>query len=108
MSTEPPIACSLNAADLRGRLAEMSDLGREHLLDVMTESRHAALTFGAADGVRQRLDAVVAAESTCCAFLQMSVSKTEDDLTLTIDAPEGAEPVLEELVDAFRGQAQVA
>jgi hypothetical protein len=51
--------------------------------------------------VRERLEAVVAAESVCCAFLTMRVRVAPDSLALTIDAPDGAEPVLAELVGAF-------
>jgi hypothetical protein len=49
------------------------------------------------------VDAVVAAEARCCAFLTMEVREEHDAVVLTIVAPEGAEPVLSELVDAFAG-----
>jgi len=38
----------------------------------------------------------------------IAVTEEPDTVLLTIDAPEGAEVVLAELVDAFRGQPQAA
>jgi hypothetical protein len=102
MSDELPIACSLTAAELPKRLAEMAALGREALVDVRTESRRAELRFADAAGVRQRVEAIVAAESECCAFLTMRVSDAPDSVVLAISAPEDAELVLHELVAAFR------
>ncbi len=101
-----PIACSLTATELPQRLAEMSDLGRVALIDAQTDATRAELRFAAGTGVRARVDAVVAAESQCCAFLDMAVTDEPDTIVLTIHAPEDAEPVLAELVDAFRGQPQ--
>jgi len=108
MPTELPIACSLSATELPARLSEMADLGRAALVEASSEPLQAQLRFAAGAGIRERVEAVVAAESHCCAFLTMSVSDERDTVVLTIDAPEGAEVVLAELVEAFRGQPQVA
>jgi len=88
------------------RLGEMAALGAAALLDVRHVGRHAELRFAARTGVRERVEAVVAAESECCAFLTMRVTGARDAIVLTIDAPEGAEPVQQELVDAFAGAPQ--
>ncbi len=101
MPTELPIACSLSASDLSKRLADMAALGAAALLGVEVGGTHAELRFAAAAGVRDRLDAIVAAESECCAFLAMAVSDGPGAVVLTIDAPAGAELVIEELVGAF-------
>jgi hypothetical protein len=108
MPTELPISCSLSATELPKRLADMADVGRAALLDVHYAGRHAKLRFAGGAGVRGRVDAIRAAELQCCAFLDMAVTDEPDTVVLTIDAPEGAEVVLTELVDAFRGNAQVA
>jgi hypothetical protein len=108
MPSELPIACSLNASELPARLAEMADLGRAALIDARTEPTRAQLRFAAGAGFRARVEAIVAAESRCCAFLTMRVSDEPDTVVLTIDAPEDAELVLAELVDAFRNERQVA
>lgn len=103
MSAESPIACSLSATELTERVAEMADVGRAALLDVRRTGTHAELRF--ATGVRDRVEAIRAAESECCAFLEMAVVDEPGAVVLTIDAPDGAELVVEELVDAFRGAA---
>ena len=108
MPTELPIACSLSATELPKRLAEMAELGRAALVDARTEPLQAQLRFAAGAGIRDRVDAVAVAESHCCAFLTMQVADEPDTVVLTITAPEGAEAVLGELVDAFRGQPQAA
>ena len=104
-----PIACSLDATELPERLREMADLGRDALLDARIEATRAQLRFAAGEAVHERLEAVVAAESRCCAFLTMRIVPAADGLLLTIDAPAGADVVLAELVDAFAaGRAEAA
>jgi hypothetical protein len=102
MSTELPIACSLSPTELPARLSEIADLGRTALLSSRTHGARAELRFARRPGVRDRLDAIVAAESRCCAFLAMSVGGERDAIVLTIEAPPDARAVLQELVDAFR------
>ena len=102
MPTDLPIACSLSASDLTERLAEMSVLGREALLDAAVAGRRATLRFETSAGVRERVAAIAAAESECCAFLTIAVGERPGAVVLTIDAPAGAEPVLHEMVAAFR------
>jgi hypothetical protein len=105
MPAELPIACSLNATELPVRMAEMADLGRAALLDAQLDGAHAQLRFAAGAEVRERVDAVVAAERRCCAFLEMRVRDDPGAVVLSITAPDGAEAVLAELVDAFLGEA---
>jgi hypothetical protein len=105
MPTELPIACSLSATELPDRLAEIASLGRAALVDARTEPLRAQLRFAAGAGITDRVEAVAAAESRCCAFLTMRVTDEPGAVVLTITAPEGAEAVLAELVDAFRGWA---
>jgi hypothetical protein len=107
MPTQLPIACSLDATEFPRRLAEMGDVGRAALVDVTHDEVRADLRFAAGNGIRERIEAIVAAESDCCAFLTMSVEDAPDVVVLTIDAPDGAGPILTALVDAFRGHPQV-
>ena len=104
MPPDLPIACTLTATELPERLAEMAELGRAALLEATASGRRAELRFAAGAGVRDRIDAIVAAEAQCCAFLTMSVTEDADTVVLVIDAPEGAEPVVSELVGAFGGR----
>jgi hypothetical protein len=108
MPTELPIACSLSAAELPARLAQIAELGRDALVDVQLSGTHATLRFSAGADVRGRVTSVAAAESACCAFLAMQVSDEPDGVVLSIAAPEDAELVLRELVDAFRREPQAA
>jgi hypothetical protein len=101
MPSELPVACSLSATDLPERLQQMATLGRDALLESHTDETRAQLRFAAGADVHERVTAIVAAESQCCAFLTMHVGDESDTVVLTIDAPEGAEPVLSELVAAF-------
>ncbi len=101
MTRELPIACSLSATELPQRLQTMADLGRDALLESRIDGTHATLRFAVGADVRDRVQSIVTAESQCCAFLTMRVSDERDAVVLSIDAPEGADPVLAELVDAF-------
>jgi hypothetical protein len=106
MPDDPPIACSLSAIALPVRQAQMAELGRDALVATHVAGSHAELSFAAGAGVRERVQRFVAAESECCAFLTMRVHDAPDEVRLTIDAPEEAEPVLAEFVSAFRGEPQ--
>lgn len=103
MSPEPPVACSLSATELPLRLAEMATLGRAALVAAVADATRAELRFAASHGVHDRVSAIVAAESRCCAFLTMRVTDEHDAIVLTIDAPEGAQGIVAGLVAAFRG-----
>jgi hypothetical protein len=99
VTTELPIACSLSAAEMPARLAEMAEIGGASLLAADTSGRHARLRFG--EDVREPLSEIIAAEAACCPFLTMRLSDAPGAVTLTIDGPEGAEPIIEQLVRAF-------
>jgi uncharacterized membrane protein len=105
MNTDRPIACTLDATEYSKRLAAMADLGSSALRALETDETHAVLSFDATPATRERLAAIVAAEASCCAFLRMTLSDAPDATTLRIEAPAGAEPILAELVAAFRGDA---
>ena len=101
MPSELPIACTLSATDLRERLAEMAAIGRAALIGAERDGTRAVLRFRPVDETRRRLEAVVAAEAECCAFLDIALGNEEDLVLLTIRAPSGAEALLDELVAAF-------
>jgi hypothetical protein len=83
----------------------MSAIGQSALLGAEAHGRQATLRFRAGGATRSRLAAIVAAEAECCAFLDMHLRPGTELIELTISAPAGAEPVLEELVAAFSGKA---
>jgi hypothetical protein len=99
-NTDTPIACSLDAASLTERIGELRALGRDALLGAETAAGRSTLRFAPGAETRARLAAVVAAEATCCAFLSFTLADAPDAIVMTISAPEGAEPVVAELVAA--------
>ena len=101
MPTDLPIACSLNETELPARLAEMRALGHDALLSARRVGPRAVLRFTADPGIRARVETIVAAEARCCAFLTMRISTDPDAIALTIEAPDEAEVVLQDLVEAF-------
>jgi hypothetical protein len=102
MTTEPVIACSLSSDELPERLAEVRAIGRDALLSVSAEG---VLRFRADDETRARLEAIIAAESRCCPFLTFELREQAGTLVLTIAAPDGAEPLAFDLVNAFAAEA---
>jgi hypothetical protein len=90
-----PVACLLTGPELEQRLAEISAAGRD-AVRVGDE-----LHFPADATTRERLEAIIAAESRCCAFLSFDLRESGDELALRISAPAEAEPIAAELRDAF-------
>ena len=104
MSEPLPIACTLNATDLRARGEELRALGGDGLLDATEDEGRAVLRFRPDPSVRQRVEAVVAAEAECCAFLDFEVAHGEDATVLTISAPNGGAEMVHELTAALAGR----
>ena len=101
METSLAIACSLSAAEMPARLAEIAAVGREALTGSEIREGGATLRFGAGPGVRDRLEAIVKAESACCPFLDLRLDQTDDQIVLHVAAPAGSELVLAEFVEGF-------
>lgn len=110
MPTPTPIACSLSAAELPGRLAEMRAIGASALEHVERTETTAELRFRADGETQARLAAVVAAESRCCAFLTFDLRGHDDAIVLTIASPAeaAARLMLDELTGAFAGTGGAA
>jgi hypothetical protein len=104
MSRPLPIACTLTATDLRARGEELRALGGDGLVDASEEEGRAVLRFRPDPSVRARVDAVVAAESECCAFLDFEVEHGDDATVLTISAPNGGAEMVHELAAALAGR----
>jgi hypothetical protein len=101
MSRPLPIACTLSATDLRARGAELRALGGDGLVSSTREAGRAVLRFRPAPDIRERVEAIVAAESECCPFLDLRVEHRDDATVLTIAAPDGGAEVVELLAEAF-------
>jgi hypothetical protein len=104
MPDEAPVACSLAAGDLARRLAEIAQIGAGSLIDRRAaEGGRQLLRFRADASTRRRLQAVIAAEAACCAFLDLSLGQDGDALVLSIAAPERGRELAEGLAATFGG-----
>lgn len=97
MPTEVPIACTLGGSDRRARAVAIRELGEQALIGLDASDRRARLRF---QGQRDRVEALVAAESQCCAFLQFTMAEDGEETEVEIRTPEGGEPLLRALVAA--------
>jgi hypothetical protein len=99
--TDLPIACTLDRAEMPQRGAEIRALGRDGLEAVERGERSVTLRFRPGQSIHERVEAIVAAESRCCAFLDFSLAEADRATVLTITAPEGAESALHDLAGVF-------
>jgi hypothetical protein len=98
---QAPVACSLGTSELKRRLAAIGSLGSESLVSHEAEGGRQILRFRGGAVVRRRLEEIVAAESECCPFLDLSLDELDGMLVLSISAPEEARPVADQLTAAF-------
>jgi hypothetical protein len=106
MSTQPPIACTLSAAEMPARRAEMAALARA-LVSADAQAARGVLRFRAGARTRERAAAFVAAESRCCPFLRLELRDDDPDaLTLVVEGPPGSEPIVGELLAALGAPAR--
>jgi MerR family transcriptional regulator, copper efflux regulator len=99
-----PLACSLAPGDLAGRIDRIAALGRRSLeVAQRTDEGGAILTFKSDAGTRGELAEIVAAETRCCPFLELTVREGERAVVLEVAGPTDAAPVVDELVEAFAG-----
>jgi hypothetical protein len=104
MSRPLPIACTLSATDLTARGEELRALGGDGLVDATEEPARAVLRFRPDPAIRERVEAIVAAESECCAFLDFVLEHDADATVLTISAPNGGAEMVHELAAALAGR----
>ena len=92
--TALPIACTLTPAGMTARLALIDALAADGLLD--RTRTDAALRVRPLDrpDIEQRTRELVAAESKCCAFLDVELNHENGHLVLDIAGPEDARPVI--------------
>jgi hypothetical protein len=98
-----PITCSLSAAEYDVRLAAISRVGGSSLINVEERPRQTVLHFRYSTKTRDELQTIVAQEADCCAFLDLSLETSDEELVLTLAAPEEARLIVDDLVRSFRG-----
>ncbi|MDT7533089.1 hypothetical protein OVY48_06520 [Sphingobium sp. SA2] len=107
-TVDTPIACTLDAGNLKERLDWIADLNARTL----RSSKHDDLTLvldyapGAIDDVRR----MVAGEQACCAFLAFDLAELDGLVRLTVTAPEDAREAAEALFEPFasKGDTTIA
>lgn len=92
----PPLACTLTAGDERSRRAWIDDLSQR--VESRTQTPDGAvLRFRAEAESELQLRALVAAEASCCPFLELAVTANRDELELTVRGRADARPIIDEL-----------
>lgn len=101
MTDPKPIVCTLDENSLRQRLEQIAALGADALIAHEEASGTHTLRFRRDDETRRQLEQIVAAESRCCSFLDLSLGERDGELVLALDAPIEGRPVADELARAF-------
>jgi hypothetical protein len=94
--TEQPIACTLTADRVPGRLALIDSLTTDALIDRRPIPGGVRSRFREAPGVERRVRELVELESRCCAFLRFAVARDERAIVLDITGSDDAQPVIEQ------------
>lgn len=101
MNQVRPVACSLGAADLEQRVAAIGEIGAASLVSrSMADGRH-LLRFRAGEQAQRRLEEIVAAESSCCPFLELLLTEENEEIVLSIGAPDSGQEIAAGLAEAF-------
>jgi hypothetical protein len=95
--TTTPIACTLSAGEHRDRTRELAALAARALRSREQTRDGERLVFAGGDDTERELRDVIAAESSCCAFLRMDLERSGQGLVLDIAGPPDARPIIEEL-----------
>jgi hypothetical protein len=101
MDAETPVACALDAGQLKERLAAIEEVGARGLTSRTVEGNRHILRFRGSRKTRRQLEAIIAGEADCCSFLDLSLRKDGKDLVLSIAAPEHAKELGDQLADSF-------
>ena len=98
LSDEAPIACTLGAESLRGRLGDWQSL-LTHAVERREIDSGVRVEFEA--GVpTDELMRLVAAEQDCCQFFRFAITVDTRGIALEITAPADARPIMESLFGA--------
>jgi hypothetical protein len=103
MTAEDPPACSLDADELQLRLERIAAVGADSLIERRADGERHLLHFRPTEEIRRRLEQIVAAEARCCPFLDLSLSRQDERLILSIGAPASGQQIVDELAAAFGG-----
>jgi len=91
---EPAIACTLTPDTYADRTAELTALAARALRSRERTDTGERLVFTDTPDTERELQAVIAAEAACCAFLRMDLARRGDALVLEIAGPRDAQPII--------------
>jgi len=103
-SPTPPITCTLTGNNLQKRLAAILALTRDALQGF--ERRGLVLDLSFAGTAAARVREMVRKERDCCGFLNFDLREGEQEVRLTITAPEEAREAADFLFEEFVGFAE--
>ncbi|HEY5976727.1 MAG TPA: hypothetical protein VIT85_02625 [Solirubrobacterales bacterium] len=93
-------ACSLDLEELGTRARETEALGEALLARARSEHGH-ELRFTAGPAARSALERLIAAERECCPFLELTLTESGEELTLTVSTSPEGQQVAEGFVATF-------
>ena len=94
---DQPIACTLGATQYEDRTRELTALAERALRSRRRTADGERLVFADSAEIERELRSVIAAESSCCAFLRMDLARRDEGLVLDIAGPQDARPIIAEL-----------
>lgn len=98
MTESADYRCTLPLDDFPARTDQVQRLV-DGLRSRERDERRVRLSFD--PGLTRVVTAFVRDESECCAFFDFAVEERDDAVQLTVEAPAGAEPLLESLSAVF-------
>ena len=90
-----PIACTLSPDGMTARLALIDELAADGVLDCATTDAGLRVRLRDTPAIERRTRELVAAESSCCAFLRLDLRREDGALVLEIAGPADARPVID-------------
>jgi hypothetical protein len=93
--TDAPIACTLTADDMTARAALIDALAADGLLERTPTDAGVRLRLRDTPEIERRIRELVAAESACCPFLDLDLSRDRDGIVLHVGGPDAARPLID-------------
>ena len=92
-----PIACTLTPDQYQDRTGELAALATRALRTREQTAAGERLVFTDTPQIERELRGAIAAESSCCAFLRLELTRTADGLVLDVAGAEDARAIIAEL-----------
>lgn len=99
-----PPACSLDARDLKARIAVIDTLNQQFLLERVRSGRLLTLTYTASAAAA--VNKWVERERECCPFLAFHVDVSDRGMELTIEVPADRSKDADALLAPFSGELE--